>query len=1097
MKLNYSKIIFFSLMCISFSMRSQTKEEREVIVKNYDISKLKALKLKHAKDFKEDKNNAMFLAKKNGWRLKFMENGSYHELISVSEEGKPIYNKTDNLDAAISTRTNFLHNNGGLGLNIEGQGMTAYVWDGGLARPSHQEFDGAGGEDRFSIGDNSTDLNFHAAHVTGTIIASGFDSEAKGMAPQAKAVGHDWNDDLAEATEAASNGMLISNHSYGYRAADIPDWWFGAYTNDARQWDDLMYNSPYYLKIVSAGNDGNDGASNSDPLEGNSQFDKLNGDKTSKNSLIIANAQDAVVNADGTLVSVVRNAGSSEGPTDDLRIKPDIMGNGTQLYSSYESSDSAYNSISGTSMSAPNVAGSLLLLQQYYNETNGVFMKASTLKGLVMHTADDVDIPGPDPNVGWGLLNTKAAAEAITENGFGTYISEESLSNGESFSISVKSDGISPLLASISWTDKAGTANRGTSNDSTPALVNDLDIKISKDGETFSPWRLSGVYSNEKADNTVDPFERVDIDNAAGEYLITVTHKGTLNENQNFSLILTGVASDIAFNTATSYQKVCSSDDAIFDFNYTQNASGTTTLSSSGVPDGANLIFSSPTLESSGDFLVTIKNLEGVLAGEYPIEIIADNGSETKKRKITLKILHPEFSNYEQTISLPTNGLKGVSAASSSLNWLENINAESYLVEVSKTPSFNTTIVSEVENGLSLDLINLESNTVYYWRVRPDNSCGNGLYSEVFSFQTGITECSTFSGTDFSNATIGNADVDVQVAVPIPVSMTGNAIISSVTVTTDITHARINDLIVFLQEPAELGSNNVLLLVDPCGATAADISNTTFDDNADIFSCSDSKPAISGTIAPQQNLSSTVGKDANGTWFLGMYDQVRFQGGQINAASITICTSVENTNVPSFISTDIVLDGNASYTITSDNMNASSDSETEAEQIFTLVAKPKVGSLEKESIVLNVGDTFSQADITAGKIKFVNTQTTSFTDQFIVDIKNSANGWLGNQVIAIQENVLKTDQFMLNNLVFWPNPAKDILNVKLNSLTDENIVIKIFDIQGRIILVSEESVKDSTYTKEIDTKSIASGIYLLSVSQGNKNVTKKILISKE
>ena len=104
---------------------------------------------------------------------------------------------------------------------------------------------------------------------------------------------------------------------------------------------------------------------------------------------------------------------------------------------------------------------------------------------------------------------------------------------------------------------------------------------------------------------------------------------------------------------------------------------------------------------------------------------------------------------------------------------------------------------------------------------------------------------------------------------------------------------------------------------------------------------------------------------------------------------------------------------------------------------------------------------------------------------------------MGNQVIAIQENVLKTDQFMLNNLVFWPNPAKDILNVKLNSLTDENIVIKIFDIQGRIILVSEESVKDSTYTKEIDTKSIASGIYLLSVSQGNKNVTKKILISKE
>ena len=84
MKSNYSKIIFFSLMCISFSMKSQTQAEREVIVKNYDISKLKALRLKYSKDFNDDKNKAMFLAKKNGWKIKYMENGSYHELISVS-----------------------------------------------------------------------------------------------------------------------------------------------------------------------------------------------------------------------------------------------------------------------------------------------------------------------------------------------------------------------------------------------------------------------------------------------------------------------------------------------------------------------------------------------------------------------------------------------------------------------------------------------------------------------------------------------------------------------------------------------------------------------------------------------------------------------------------------------------------------------------------------------------------------------------------------------------------------------------------------------------------------------------------------------------
>ncbi len=58
------------------------------------------------------------------------------------------------------------------------------------------------------------------------------------------------------------------------------------------------------------------------------------------------------------------------------------MGNGTNLYSSYDSADDAYNTISGTSMASPNVTGSLLLLQQYYKETYDNYMKAATLKGL-------------------------------------------------------------------------------------------------------------------------------------------------------------------------------------------------------------------------------------------------------------------------------------------------------------------------------------------------------------------------------------------------------------------------------------------------------------------------------------------------------------------------------------------------------------------------------------------------------------------------------------------------------------------------------------------------------------------------------------------
>ena len=446
MKKHSFKYLIVLFLLLSVSILAQNKQDKEQIIKKYKLKELNILKEKYSEAYQKEKNKALLLASKKGWKTSYTnDKGSYFELIRVSEEGKPLYYRTFNIDAAASTRTNFLHNNGDLGLNIEGQGMTAHIWDGGIARATHQEYDGDGGEDRFSVGDGSAVQNFHAAHVTGTVIASGVDPLAKGMAPKASAVGYDWNNDEAEVTAAAANGMLISNHSYGFAVRDednqplLPAYYFGGYTNESRTWDNIAYNAPYYLMVVAAGNEGIDNSVNPDPLGGESAFDKLTGHATSKNNLVIANGNDATINTDGKLVSVTVSSGSSEGPTDDFRVKPDLMGNGTDLYSSYDSSDSAYNSSSGTSMASPNVAGSLLLLQQYYNETHGSFMKASTLKGLALHTADDVAAEGPDAASGWGLMNAKKAAETVTKKGFQSIISEIELINESTYTVVVLS----------------------------------------------------------------------------------------------------------------------------------------------------------------------------------------------------------------------------------------------------------------------------------------------------------------------------------------------------------------------------------------------------------------------------------------------------------------------------------------------------------------------------------------------------------------------------------------------------------------------------------------------------------------------------------
>ena len=610
MKKHYLSCMFITTLLSLSSLHSQSKKEINQIRGKYNLTKLQSLKETLQNKSTLEKQKALAIAKQKGWESKITtKDGRVLELQKVVD-GKPVYYTTFNVDAAASTRTDHLHSGGSLGLNLMGQNMTAYVWDGGLARSSHQEYDGAGGNNRYSIGDGTSTLNFHAAHVTGTIIASGVQADAKGMAPYAAAVGHDWNSDTAEATDAAANGMLVSNHSYGYAPRDqsgnvqLPQYFFGGYIDVSREWDEIMFNAPNYLMVVAAGNDGNDNSATDNPT-GGFGFDKLTGHATSKNNLVVANANDANVDANGNLISVVINSSSSEGPTDDFRIKPDITGNGTNVYSTYESSNTAYASITGTSMASPNVTGSLLVLQQHYNNVNGSFMKAATLKGLALHTADDAGTFGPDAVFGWGLLNAKNAAETISDNGSFSKMEELTLSQGETYTITVDSDGSNPLLASISWTDRPGVAVT-SENSTTPVLVNDIDIRVSKDGVEYLPYELTGATTNTNRDNDVDPFERIDLSGASGTYTITVTHKGTLTGgSQDFSLIVTGITEDGTGNPDTPdtceslpYSESFESGDGWIqsssdDGNWVNDASGTPSSNTgpSAGADGSNYMF--------------------------------------------------------------------------------------------------------------------------------------------------------------------------------------------------------------------------------------------------------------------------------------------------------------------------------------------------------------------------------------------------------------------------------------------------------------------------------------------------------------------------
>jgi len=719
---------------------SQTLAERQVITANYDQQALTLLEDELRKDFETNQRIAFEMAAQKGWETHMtLPNGGNALLVGVFDDGTPKYYATYNREGAITTRANTVNTGGVAGLDLNGENMIAGVWDGGLVRESHNLL-----EDRVLQIDNPGSISSHATHVSGTMVGSGsqVNGQAKGMAPMAELLAYDFGADEPEMTSAASQGMILSNHSYGIPADNVPLWYIGYYDSNARNIDRIVYNAPYYLPIVAAGNDRQSGANS-----GDGGYDYLTDKGVAKNNIVVAATFEVLEYEDAS--DVFMSSFSSWGPTDDGRIKPDVSAKGVNMYSSTGASNGSYANFSGTSMSAPNVSGSLLLLQQHYNDLNGEYMLASTLRALALHTADEAGFaPGPDYRFGWGLLNTQRAAQVITQDGTESMIITETLDANDVYTYTFKADGTQDISATIAWTDPAANPLPGGNEDvATPSLVNDLDLRISQDGGvTFLPWVLNAATPTAGAttgDNVVDNVEKIEINTPeAGDYIVRVSHKGQLlvNDTQVFSLVLEGISSE-GFMVSTTNANVLTCPElqtATFniDVTFDEGLDDTVVLTFDAAPEGTTASIVPSSVTETATAVLTIEGIDVLAFGSYPIVITATGTSQTTNTYVSLE-LTDDIQVGSVELDSPSNNSQNRPIDGLELEWELASNATlGYEFEVALEDTFDTVVITGTTLELTTILSGLSYDTEYFWRVRGANECSSGTYEGFRRFVT-------------------------------------------------------------------------------------------------------------------------------------------------------------------------------------------------------------------------------------------------------------------------------------------------------------------------------------------------------------------------
>jgi subtilisin-like proprotein convertase family protein len=682
-------------------------------------------------------------------------------------------------------------------------------------------------------------------------------------------------------------GATITSNSWG---ADV----FGAYDADAQAYDVLSRDAApatagnqQMLHVFSAGNAGPGANTVGSP-------------GTAKNVLSVGateNVRDQG-SLDGCGFANADNADdlapfSARGPTDDDRVKPDIVAPGVHVQGAasqdpdfnglgvcggpapppdnryYPAGQTLYTWSSGTSHSAPAVAGAVSLLYNYYGRVlnPGGTPSPAMLKALLLNSPRYLNGSGggdtlPSNTQGWGDVNLGSlfdgAPRALVDQlSLFTASGQEVTQTGK-----VANSG-NPLRVTLAWTDPPGST---TGN----AFVNDLDLEVTVGGNTYKGNVFSGATST--AGGAADARNNVE------NVFLPAGLSGTV--------IVRVVARNLAGDGLPGNGSAIDQDFALVIYNGTL----------------ADL----PVLQQG---TVTTGDASGNNNG------FVDPGENTT--------LLAAMQNVGTATATNVNGALAVTGGSATI-----------VTGTSPYPNIASNATAP-------------NSTPYRFVVSPSQPCGSLLTFQHTVTYTGggpaVASLPVRIGKPVAGALATYTSPNVPTAIPdagaspavVNLSISGvPGTIADINVRVNVTHTWDSDLVMQLVSP---DGQTVVTLVNQRGGSGDNFTNTVLDDEAGASISTGSAP-FSGSFRPETPLAALDGLPIDGTWQLRISDLASVDVGTVTGFQLDIvpqlyeCATVTNSpdlSVSATDSPDPVLQGSQlTYAVTVTSAGATAGSPT-------------------------------------------------------------------------------------------------------------------------------------------------------------------------